>query len=159
MEGLGLHRGRSLVVMFEIAAALVLLIGAGLLIKSLLRLKGPYADLDPENVVMTEITLDNNRYSALAHINLYWEDLLQRMAHLPGVRSVGAVANVLGDMWWMTYVGVTVEGHPTLRVPHRGAHCNPVTADYLQTMRIPLHNGRYFTEKDMKPCPCGGDRE
>ncbi len=152
-ESFGLHRGRSLLVIFEIATALVLLIGAGLMIKSFLRLKGPYSDLDPQNVMITEITLDNRRYGNLVQINLYWEDLLQRIANLPGVRSVGAVANLLGDMPWMTWVGVTVEGHPTLRVPHRGAHCNPITFDYLQTMRIPLLKGRYFTERDMKPAP------
>jgi putative ABC transport system permease protein len=139
--------------MFGIATALVLLIGAGLMINSFLRLKGPYAGLDPQNVMITEITLDDKRYSGFAQIHLYWEDLLQRIRNLPGVRSVAAVANLLGDMWWMTYVGVTVEGHPTLRIPHRGAHCNPITLDYLQTMRIPLRKGRYFTEQDMKPAP------
>jgi putative ABC transport system permease protein len=152
-ERFGLRRRRSLLVMFGIATALVLLIGAGLMINSFLRLKGPYAGLDPQNVMITEITLDDKRYSGFAQIHLYWEDLLQRIRNLPGVRSVAAVANLLGDMWWMTYVGVTVEGHPTLRIPHRGAHCNPITLDYLQTMRIPLRKGRYFTEQDMKPAP------
>ena len=152
-EPFGLRRGRNLLVVFEIAAALVLLTSAGLMIKSFLGLKGPYADLDPTKVMITEITLDDQRYRNMAQIKSYWEDLLQRTSHLPGVRSVGAVANLLGDMKWMTWVGVTVEGHPTLRVPHRGAHCNPVTADYLQTMRIPLRKGRYFTERDMKPAP------
>ncbi|PYV87219.1 MAG: hypothetical protein DMG05_18035 [Acidobacteria bacterium] len=159
-EGFGLLRGRSLLVTLEIATALVLLIGTGLMIKSFLRFKGPYSDLEPENVVITEITLDNNRYGTLAQINLYWEALLERMVHLPGVRSAGAVANLLGDMSWMNYVGVTVD-HPTLpvrdrrsRVPTGGApHCNPITSDYLQTMRIPLHKGRYFSEQDMKPAP------
>src|SRR5207247_1590074 len=151
-ESFGLRRGRSLLVMFGIATALVLLIGAGLMINSFLRLKGPYAGLDPQNVMITEITLDDKGYSGFAQIHLYWEDLLQRIRNLPGVRSVGAVANVL-DMPWMTYVGVTVEGHPTLGVLHRGVHCNPITLDYLQTMRIPLRKGRYFTEQDMKPAP------
>ncbi|PYV81492.1 MAG: hypothetical protein DMG05_29915, partial [Acidobacteria bacterium] len=153
-ERFGLHRGRSLLVMFEIATALVLLIGAGLMINSFLRLKGRYAGLDPQNVMITEITLDDKRYSGFAQIHLYWEDLLQRTRNLPGVQSVAAVANLLSDMWvGGTYVGVTVQGHPTLRIPHRGAHCNPITFDYLQTMRIPLRRGRYFTEQDMKPAP------
>jgi len=152
-EGFGLLRGRSLLVVFEIAAALVVLTSAGLMIKSFLGLKGPYADLDPTKVMITEITLDDQQYRDMAQINAYWEDLLQRTRQLPGVRSVGAIANLLGDMTWMTWVGITVEGHPTMRVPHRGSHCNPVTADYLQTMRIPLRKGRYFTERDMKSAP------
>ena len=82
-EGFGLHRGRSLVVIFEIAMALVLLSGTGLMIKSFLQFKGPYSGLEPENVMMTEITLDDKRYGNLAQINLYWEALLQRIAYLP----------------------------------------------------------------------------
>jgi putative ABC transport system permease protein len=147
-ESLGLRRGRSLLVVMGIATALVLLIGAGLMVKSFLQLNGPFADLEPQNVLSMSITLDANKYRSWHRVRSFWGELQQRIAVLG--QSMGFNANQRTNKPWLSWVGVAVEGGAPLNSAVRGAQCDVITPDYLKTMRIPLRRGRYFSEDDAR---------
>ena len=121
---------RSLLVVSQVALALVLLIGAGLLIQTVVRLLQVDPGFDPHNLMEFNIQLSQKRYPESAERITFYEHLLERIGSLPGVLSVGAVSGWYG---------------------HRS--CSVGTYDYLRTMGIPLLQGRYLTNEDIT----GGD--
>ncbi|MFZ1220632.1 MAG: ABC transporter permease [Chthoniobacterales bacterium] len=140
-------RLRSLLVISEVALALTLVIGAGLLIKSFWRLQRVNPGFEADQVISFQLSpadFDN----APDRARTYYRQILERLAHLPGVQSVGGVHLLpMGDSNW----------DPALRIEDRplppGASAESVnwrlvTADYFRTMSIPLLKGRAFTEAD-----------
>ncbi|MEK6299567.1 MAG: ABC transporter permease [Acidobacteriota bacterium] len=150
-------RLRGMLVASEIALALVLLIGAGLMAQSFLKLRSVDAGFSPKNVVTMRIPLPESRYPVPLTITSpppvainFYEQLLARVAALPGVESAG-LSTVLplgaGSGWGKFY---SVEGRPAPssldQVPLvRFALTSP---DYLGAMGIALRKGRAFTEYD-----------
>jgi putative ABC transport system permease protein len=149
--GHGWQRLRLLLVASEMALALVLLIGAGLMIRSFFRLQEVNIGLDPLNVLTMNTTLTVDRYPAPRQIAFY-RDVVERIGALPGVTSVGAVDNLpLGgsDVHSFGIVGRSA-WHPG---DEPSGEFGVVTPQYFNAIGIPLTKGRYFTEGDGDETP------
>ena len=149
--GRGWHRLRLLLVASEMALALVLLIGASLMIRSFFRLQEVNIGLDPLNVLTMNTTLTVDRYPVPRQIAFY-RDVVERIGALPGVRSVGAVDNLpLGgsDVHSFGIVGRSAwdPGHEP------SGELSVVTPRYFNAIGIRLTKGRSFTEGDGEEAP------
>src|SRR5207247_3204618 len=151
--GRGQQRFRSVLVVSEVALALVLLAGAGLMVRSVLRLQQVDPGFRPDNVLSAQLVLPRTRYPDAAHIINFSERLLAGVTTLPGVVSAGLVNPLpLTQEGWQT--DFWVDGRPA---PARGEAPNSdyhvVTGDYFKTMGIPLIHGRLFDDSDREGSP------
>jgi len=150
-EGGGRNRMRSLLVVTETALALVLLVGAGLLIQSLLRLQRVNPGFHPERVLTMELSLPRSRYPREQR-PAFFRSLIERIHTIPGVSSVGASTHIplAGDNMNFAFF---IEGRqsPEGRLP--GADCRAVTPDYFNALGIPLVKGRAFSDRDGPEAP------
>ena len=140
----GLHRG---FVITEIAIAVVLLIAAGMLGRTLLRLLSLDPGMDPRNVLVTRVALSSDALASPARTRAAWREILDRVRQVPGVDAV-AVADIIpmgGDSEQIGY-WTTPAAPPANEMPM--SLMNLVTPDYLRAMGIPLRQGRFFTEPD-----------
>ncbi|HWX40199.1 MAG TPA: ABC transporter permease [Blastocatellia bacterium] len=144
---------RSVMAVFEIAMALVLLVGAGLMIRSFARLQSGKLGFDPQNVLSLEALLPQNKYATPEKRQAFVEQVLQRLEALPGVRSAGATNYLPLSGFWGTLT-FTVEGRPLPAPGEEPEADNRVaTPRYFQTMSIPVLKGREFTEQDNDKAP------
>jgi predicted permease len=141
------HRLRGLLVISELALSLVLLIGAGLLIRSFIRLQNVPPGFTTENVMSLEVAVSDPKYRDDKLTASFWREVETRIAHLPGVMHEGAVSALplTGMVGWG---GIKVEGYnpppgQELQVDQRDA-----STDYFRTMQIPLISGRFFSDQD-----------
>ena len=137
---------RGLVVS-EIALALVLTLGAGLLVRSFQRLQAVNPGFEPNGVLAVSMNIPGARYDSAAKISGFYADLLQRVRALPDVRSAALVSSLplTGGVGWtsdFTAAGRGPDGYGT-EVAHRS-----VSPDYFRTMRVPVRQGRDFTGAD-----------
>jgi putative ABC transport system permease protein len=147
--GRGRGRARDLLIVGEVAVSVLLTIGAGLLVKSLLRLLNQDRGFQPDRVVTAIVVLPGSRYPDLPSNVAFYRKLLDRLHNLPGVESAGAVNGVplSGNI---TGVYVNVEGHPSTAVgtSRPSAEVFAASPDYLPTMGIALLAGRELTPQD-----------
>jgi putative ABC transport system permease protein len=141
-------RLRSSMIVFEVALSLVLLVGAGLLIQTLFQLFRQYAVLEPEKVLTMRTILPREKYTEPQQRNNFYQQVLERVEHLPGVVSAGYSTSVP-----LSWKGGTSGFYPEgLKTPIPGmaydSNHRQVSADYLKTMHIPLRQGRYFDKRD-----------
>jgi putative ABC transport system permease protein len=143
------HRLRGFLGAFETATAFVLLIGAGLLIRSFGKLLEVNPGFRTKDVVTARISLLEPRYSALDGRPAFFREVLSRVKTLPGVRSAAFVNALPFGKVGFAIFGLEVEGGPKFR-PGRGASLVwvAVSPDYFQTMGIPILAGRNFTERE-----------
>jgi putative ABC transport system permease protein len=146
-------RVRSTLVIVEIALSLVLLIGAGLMIRSLWLLNSVNPGFDARNVLTAWISLSESRYPKPDAPVQFFDKLLARVRALPGVESA-AIVTVLplggdGNSW-----PVAIVGHPQVQMSEQPqVQGDVITPGYLRTMRIPVVRGRDFTDADRKGAP------
>jgi putative ABC transport system permease protein len=139
---------RSALVIIEIAASIVLLIGAGLLIRSFVRMLAENLGLDPENVLTMQIWLPESRYNDGAHMAQFYDQALARISTLPGVESAGAVNFVpLGGMRGFFDFDIQGRAKPRSGEQFTGQY-SQADPNYFRTMRIPLKAGREFQPAD-----------
>jgi predicted permease len=145
------HRLRNALVVSQVAATLVLLVGAGLLGKTLYRLR--YADLglQPKKVLTLRTRLADPRYDDQARRTAFYEGVLARVAAIPGVVSAGYSTSVPLE-WKGGTNGFEPEGFYDRRRTYDAVH-RQVSADYLRTMGIPLRRGRFFERTDGPESP------
>ena len=139
------NRMRSLLVVLESAVAVMLLVGAGLLIRSLIRLQNTNPGFDATNVLTMRIDLPQKKYAAPEALSNFWEQFEARVGSLPAVESVGLVSELplSGQPNDMPY---TVEG----RAPRAANQAfdddfRRVNQNYFRTLQIPFLRGRNFT--------------
>jgi predicted permease len=144
------HRLRSLLVVAQLAFSLVLLAGAGLLIRSFVRLQSVSPGFRPDHVISMKLGISGNPQQDPPPA--YWRQLFQRIAALPGVTGAGGVDALpfTGAVGWG---GINVEGFQPqpgqeLQVDMRGA-----TTDYFRAMQVPLRQGRFFMDEDVEAKP------
>jgi len=140
---------RGSLVVLEMASALLLLVGAGLLIKSFWRLQRIDPGFNPNNALTASVTLPSRKYPEENQQSAFFQQLLEKVRALPGVQAAGA-SNVVplgGDY----VLGFVIEGRPPLP-PGAGQSTNyyAVSSDYFKAMGIPLLRGRVFTEQDTR---------
>lgn len=138
---------RSTFVVVEIALALVLLVGAGLLIQTLSKLRGQYSELRPESVLTVRTQLAGNRYREHPKRTAFYDQVLARVKNLPGVASAGYTTAV-PLVWKGGANGLTLEGREAEPNASWNANHRQVSPDYFQTMNIGLRQGRVFNEMD-----------
>jgi predicted permease len=147
------HRLRSSLVVFEVALSLVLLVGAGLLVRSFLSLLNTNPGFNPDNVLTMSLVLPWAKYGDDAQRVAFYKDLVQRVKTVPGVESA-ALVNFLPLGGSNASDSYLVEGAPE---PPPGQEYEGryriATPEYFQTMRIPIIRGRGFTEQDKAGAP------
>ena len=140
------HGLRSSLVIVEMALALILLVSAGLLIRSLIRLQDVNPGFDPHNVMTASLDLPDAKYSDPKKAE-FFRELIPQLQAIPGVQSAAAVfpLPMSGDEIRTSF---QIEGRPVAKSdePHTSIRC--VTPNYFTAMRIPLLQGREFTERD-----------
>jgi putative ABC transport system permease protein len=143
---------RHLLVVAEIALALVLMVGAGLLIRSLLQLYHAGTGFTPQNVLSLAIDLPRSAYPRPAQRAAFYQQLLERLAVLPGVERVGATSNLpLGKTSAYFLVLFAAEGKPPAeKFQDQFAGEFTVSADYFGAMGITLVRGRPFTRQEVE---------
>jgi len=149
----GVHRDRlrSALVVAEIALALMLLTGAGLLIRSAAALDGVEPGYDPTGVVAARVSLPTTGYESADQARTAFERLAERLAVTPGVTASG-VASVAPLEGGSTN-GLVPEGRPFDIASSINSYLRIVSPGYLAAMRIPLHRGRGFTDQDRRGAP------
>ena len=139
---------RHLLVIAEVALGLILLVGAGLAIKSLLQLQRVDPGFDPRNVLTMAIALPPARYPENQQQIAFFERASEQIKTLPGVRDVAAVQDLPLRFNAMSFP-ITVEGQPAEAVAQRPkAAFRVVTPDYFHALGIPLVRGRVFEPRD-----------
>ncbi len=144
------HRLRGLLVIAQVALSLLLLAGAGLLIKSFANLRATDPGFDPSRVLTMEFVLPRAKYPEPEQQRQFFERFLPQLAALPGVESIGGASPLpfsdsdSANSFW-------IAGRPN---PGPGNHPDAsnltVAGDYFRTMRIPLLAGRFFDRRDTK---------
>jgi putative ABC transport system permease protein len=138
---------RPILVVVEVAAAVVLLIGAGLMIRSVMRIREVQPGLQPQNLLTAKVSLPREKYKDTESANRFYEQVLERVNHLPGVESAALVSHLpIEEMG--TNANVTVEGktYPPNESPL--VEFRAVSDNYFQTTNIPLLRGRLFSKQE-----------
>ena len=144
---------RSLLVVSEVALALVLLVGAGLMINSFFRLRNVDPGFNSANILTMSVVLPRSKYSDHAKRTAFYNEILQRIQSLPGVESAGVITN-LPLSFKGNNAGVTIEGRPEPPVDQIPIVITRAVSDsYFRTMGIALSKGREFNGQDRPDTP------
>ena len=141
------RRLRNLLVMAETALAVVLVVGAGLLIKSFWRLQQVDAGIKTDHLLTLQVSLPRNDYPEAGQKRIFFEQLLERAAAIPGVQSVGA-SHILPLSGGYSCDSFMRDDRPLPPDDRPCAEIRLVTPDYFRTLGIGLTRGRAFTERD-----------
>jgi putative ABC transport system permease protein len=148
---IGGHRGgvlRSGLIVTEVALSIVLLIGAGLLIRSFVRMLTENLGLDPENVLTMQIWLPEAHYASGPPVANFYQQVIQRVSALPGVASASAI-NFVPMSGWKDFVDFDIEGRAKpLSGDQFTSQYSLADPNYFRTMRIALQAGREFAPSD-----------
>ncbi|HEX2268653.1 MAG TPA: ABC transporter permease [Pyrinomonadaceae bacterium] len=149
-EGSLRNRMRSGLVVFESAVAVVLLIGAGLLVRSFIALESTNPGFEASNVLTVRVDLARAKYNTLEKASGFFQELETRIGAMPGVETVGMVTE-LPLSGQLNDTPFTVEGRPSVATNEEfNADWRRVNQNYFQAMRIPLLRGRNFTEQEVR---------
>jgi putative ABC transport system permease protein len=146
-------RMRGVMIISEVALAMILLSGAGLLMRSFLRLQGVNPGFQPGNLLTMRIGLAGARYPQRAQQAIFYDRVLERAGAIPGVRSA-TVANALPVNGRAIGYFFNIEGRPVLdatKAPTFWLHS--ISPSYFQTLGIPIVRGRIFTPADSATTP------
>ncbi len=139
---------RNFLAIVEVGLSLVLLIGAGTLIRSLRGLLDSNLGFNPKNVLSMQIWLPESHHLGTAQTREFFRQLIERMRAIPSVDSASAI-NFLPLTSWTDFTNFDIAGRPS--PPPRQefvAHYRIIDSRYFQTMQVPLILGRYFTDQD-----------
>ncbi|MGH9971007.1 MAG: ABC transporter permease [Pyrinomonadaceae bacterium] len=153
----GRHWLRSSLVVVEVATTLVLLIGAGLMIRSFYRLQKVNPGFSYDQLTSFSISLPQRKYASEEQRSEFFKRLVENIRGLPGVEAVAAASGLpLGNNGWQT--SFVIDGRP---LPPRDEtplmEACTVTPDYFRAMNIPLLRGRYFNDQDNRSFLTGRD--
>jgi putative ABC transport system permease protein len=153
LEGIRRNRLRSLLVISEFALAVMLLIGAGLMIRTFAALQGVDAGFNPHNVISMVVSVAGSKEAEAARRSIFYHQLLERVRSLPGVQAAGGINHLplAGDLWGWPFA---IEGRPKPRPGESpGGVYRLVTPGYFEAMRLPLIRGRDVLEADSVTAP------
>jgi putative ABC transport system permease protein len=151
-EGIGRNRVRSLLVVTEIALSLVLLVGAGLMIKSFMRLREVDPGFNTKNVLTTGLSPSRVKYTEVEQQRNFLGEVLRRLESVPGVEAAGLVSPLplSGNASSKTF---TREGQPVVAGNLSSSSFREISPNYFRAMGIPLMKGRVFSERDTQAAP------
>jgi putative ABC transport system permease protein len=143
----GTGKTRSALVIIEVALSLVLLIGAGLMLRSLWNLQTIDPGFDQHNVLTLSVMVNKQQFTDPTQESQFFENVLQRVRSLPGVDSAGAIDNL--PLQGGSNQPVAIEGHPAAALSEQPeVSVRVATPGYLRAMRIPLLQGRDLSASD-----------
>ena len=143
------QRLRAVLVVADVALSLVLLIGAGLLIKSFGRLQDVSPGFQAQGLLTMQVSLPAFKYREANQIRAFYEATLEGIKAIPGVQAAGAVSDL--PLSGSVHSGsFNIEGRPAAPGDELHADIRSATPEYFQTMQIPLLKGRFFTEQDTR---------
>jgi len=145
-------RAQSLLVVAQVALSLVLLVGAGLMVRSLLRLTGVDPGFRTERVIAVGLPLPLPQYAEEHRQTAFWAGYLERVRAVPGVEAAGAVFPVPLSGSAST-ASFSVEGRPVTPESQVTAGITWATPGYFESLRIPLRSGRLLTDRDRDDAP------
>jgi putative ABC transport system permease protein len=154
-------RGRSVLVVAEVALALVLLVGAGLMANSFLRLQTVDPGFNPKNLFVVSVWLSGTQYwdyvegdrkRATPQVLMFYEQVLERISALPGVISAATAGPAPPAGGWNRFVEIVGEAPPADGRPRTSAYCE-VSPEFFNTLEIPLLKGRYLNDQDEENSP------
>jgi putative ABC transport system permease protein len=142
---------RNVFVIAEVSLALVLLIGAGLMIRSFMRLQSVETGFNPENVLTMRLQLPKKNYPEPHQIVNFFKQAQDRIAALPGVQAVGAISYLPLTGGLASRDAFKIAGQPApLPGQEPGVEVRVITPTYFRAMGIPLLKGRLLDERDVK---------
>ena len=147
------HYARSVLVVSEVGLALVLVIGAALLIRTFVSLRAVNGGFDPHNMLTLQISLNGERYNSTAKVEVLTRKLLERIESLPGV--VAATTSLGVPLEGGADMPFNIEGRPPIKgSPFHGDELwRWACPDYLKALKTPLLRGRMFTLQDTAKAP------
>jgi putative ABC transport system permease protein len=153
-DGAGRRRTVSLLVVSEVALAFMLLVGAGLLGKSFLRLQAVQPGFNPDNILTVDLELPESRYPDAEQQRGFFQKVLQSLRTVRAIESVRLVSQLPLTGFLTGAIALTIQGRPA-PPPGKDASANDrvVEPDYFRTIAIPLLKGRSFTERDNERAP------
>jgi len=151
--GAGSKRFRNVLVIAEIALSLVLVVGAGLLIRTFESLSRVDPGLQAKNLLTFGVSLPNASYHGPQSVTRFYDELARRLELIPGVEAAGASTAIpMAGGGWGKYF--TIEERPAPRLAEVPLiQYRQVTAHYIRAMGIPLREGRFFTDSDVDGQP------
>ncbi|HBB94001.1 MAG TPA: hypothetical protein DC054_01305 [Blastocatellia bacterium] len=145
------NRVRGLLMVAEIAMSFMLLVGAGLLIKSFMHLREVTPGFNADNVLTMRISVPPGKFPAGEPRLQFFQQAIDRVHSLPGVQSAGMVLSLpLGGDTFNVWRGYIREGRPATPEENGDAAFLAATPDYFQTLQIPLMAGRNFNDRDVE---------
>ncbi len=150
-SGKGQHRLHSMLVIAETAIGLILLVGAGLLIRSFVRVMNVDPGFNPHQLLTGDLGLPDTQYPTLKKAQFY-DQLLPQLAGMPGAESVAAgypLPLARGNIG----IGFTIEGQPVAKGDEPSAPVSIVTPNFFHTLGMPLISGRDFLSTDDSKAP------
>lgn len=147
--GPALQKLGSVLVAAELAFAFLLLMGAGLMLRTFANLQAVSPGFNPRNVLTVQVTLTEARYSDLTQRKAFFDKLLAAVRAMPGVESAGGTTTLPFYYGFSSPVKMTVKDHPSrLADQSLSVPVSHVTSDYFSAMQVPLRAGRFFTAED-----------
>jgi putative ABC transport system permease protein len=135
---------RSVLVIAEVALAMVLLVGGGLMIRSFWRLGKVNLGYDPTGVLTAKID-PSEKYEGLDRVSTFYQELLRRVRTIPNIREAGLINSLNASF------SFSIDEHPPLPPDQEpSAQINQVSPDYFRVLGIPLRKGRFFNDTDGK---------
>jgi len=149
----GRHRTRSILVVSEVALSLILLVGAGLMIRSFQKLQGVNPGFDSHSVLTMNAMVSRTKFTQPAQQVRFFEQVLQRVRALPGVESAGVADDIPLDNEG-SHQPVAVEGRPVLPMAEQPEVDVRLTSPgYMSSLHIPVLRGRDFNDTDIAGRP------
>jgi predicted permease len=143
----GHRRLQSAMIVIEVALAMVLLVGAGLLIKTFAHLRDQYTSLHAESVLALRTQLPESRYKEPQRRFTFYQQVLERVTALPGVAAAAYTTSVPLD-WKGGTNGISIEGRAVERGVFYDANHRQISPDYFKAMGLALKQGRSFNDGD-----------
>ena len=138
---------RPVLVVVEVAAAVVLLIGAGLMVRSILRIREVEPGLKPQNLLTAKLSLPRDKYKDAESAVRFHQQLIERVKTVPGVESVGMTSHLpIEEQGYNGNISVEGKTYPPNESPL--VEYRAVSEDYFQTANIPLLRGRLFSKPE-----------
>jgi predicted permease len=146
------HRLRGLLVVSELALSLMLVIGAGLLVRSFVRLQRVPPGFTAGHVLTMQVAANGPKYRPDKAVAQFYQEIESRIARLPGVKAEGVVSvlPLTGSVGWG---GINVEGYAPPPGQELQVDLRIASTDYFRAMEIPLLKGRFFSEHDTADMP------
>jgi predicted permease len=151
-SGTATLRARSVLVVVQVALSVLLVIGAGLMIRTFAALRHTAPGFDPDGILTMQMSLQGTRFTDTPSVAALAQRGAERLKQLPGVESVAVswmlpVESAFGSSF-------IIEGRPLGDSPvHGGALMRPVSPEYAAVFRIPIRRGRFFTARDAADAP------